>query len=110
MSTAMGRPVEMSSRTVLVGQFFLALYGGYFGGAVGILMLALWSVGLGALTLTGRLMGLAGGAEGLAPLPLTGGRRGMGAGEAAQEQQPQDAVLPADQPAAKAPQQQARQR
>lgn len=41
------RPVDMGSRAVLAGQFLLAVYGGYFGGAVGILMLALWSVGLG---------------------------------------------------------------
>jgi hypothetical protein len=41
------RPVRMSTHAVLVGQFFLAVYGGYFGGAVGILMLALWSIGLG---------------------------------------------------------------
>jgi hypothetical protein len=37
----------MGPRAVLIGQFLLAIYGGYFGGAVGILMLALWSVGLG---------------------------------------------------------------
>ncbi|UKY48700.1 sulfite exporter TauE/SafE family protein [Streptomyces inhibens] len=47
LSTALGRQLSMSSRTVLIGQFFLAMYGGYFGGAVGIMMLALWSVGLG---------------------------------------------------------------
>ncbi|MFD0305210.1 sulfite exporter TauE/SafE family protein [Streptomyces sp. NPDC127119] len=43
----LGRSVGMSSRVVLVGQFFLAVYGGYFGGAVGIMMMALWSIGLG---------------------------------------------------------------
>ncbi|MET8573550.1 sulfite exporter TauE/SafE family protein [Streptomyces sp. NPDC005012] len=42
-----GRSVGMSARAVLVGQFLLAVYGGYFGGAVGILMLALWSIGVG---------------------------------------------------------------
>lgn len=47
LSRMRGRPVEMSSRAVLVGQFVLAVYGGYFGGAVGILMMALWSIGLG---------------------------------------------------------------
>ncbi|MFE0379199.1 sulfite exporter TauE/SafE family protein [Streptomyces inhibens] len=47
LSTALGRQLSMSSRTVLIGQFLLAMYGGYFGGAVGIMMLALWSVGLG---------------------------------------------------------------
>lgn len=29
---------------LLIAQFFLGLYGGYFGGAVGIMMMALWSV------------------------------------------------------------------
>ncbi|ANZ21417.1 protein of unknown function DUF81 [Streptomyces noursei ATCC 11455] len=47
LSALLGRPVSMSSRAVLIGQFFLAMYGGYFGGAVGITMLALWSIGLG---------------------------------------------------------------
>ncbi|WP_016823195.1 sulfite exporter TauE/SafE family protein [Streptomyces viridosporus] len=47
LSSVLGRSVGMSSRAVLIGQFFLAVYGGYFGGAVGIMMLALWSIGLG---------------------------------------------------------------
>jgi uncharacterized membrane protein YfcA len=47
LSTALGRSIDMSSRAVLIGQFLLAVYGGYFGGAVGIMMLALWSIGLG---------------------------------------------------------------
>lgn len=47
LSRVLGRAVDMSSRAVLVGQFFLAVYGGYFGGAVGIMMMALWSIGLG---------------------------------------------------------------
>lgn len=47
LRAALGRPVGMSARAILVGQFLLAVYGGYFGGAVGIMMLALWSVGLG---------------------------------------------------------------
>lgn len=47
LSSALGRSVAMSSRGVLIGQGVLAVYGGYFGGAVGILMLALWSAGLG---------------------------------------------------------------
>jgi uncharacterized membrane protein YfcA len=47
LGEALQRPLALSSRAVLVGQFVLAIYGGYFGGAVGILMLALWSVGLG---------------------------------------------------------------
>jgi hypothetical protein len=41
LSGALGRSVGMGSRTVVIGQFVLAMYGGYFGGAVGILMLAL---------------------------------------------------------------------
>lgn len=47
LSSVLGRSVGMSARTVLVGQFILAMYGGYFGGAVGIMMMALWSFGLG---------------------------------------------------------------
>ncbi|MDA3629750.1 sulfite exporter TauE/SafE family protein [Saccharopolyspora sp. WRP15-2] len=47
LSTAIGHPIDLSTRSVLIGQFVLAAYGGYFGGAVGILMLAFWSVGLG---------------------------------------------------------------
>ena len=47
LSTVLGRSVGMGSRAVLIGQFLLAVYGGYFGGAVGIMMLALWSIGLG---------------------------------------------------------------
>ncbi|MFI5681921.1 sulfite exporter TauE/SafE family protein [Streptomyces cellulosae] len=47
LSSTLGRSVTMSSRAVLIGQFFLAVYGGYFGGAVGIMMLALWTIGLG---------------------------------------------------------------
>jgi uncharacterized membrane protein YfcA len=30
--------------TVLIAQFLLGVYGGYFGGAVGLMMLALWSL------------------------------------------------------------------
>ncbi|MGI8310525.1 sulfite exporter TauE/SafE family protein [Saccharopolyspora hattusasensis] len=47
LRNALGRSVSMSPRAVLIGQFFLAIYGGYFGGAVGITMMALWSIGLG---------------------------------------------------------------
>lgn len=47
LGNALGRSIGMSSRAVLIGQFFLAVYGGYFGGAVGTMMLAVWSVGLG---------------------------------------------------------------
>jgi uncharacterized membrane protein YfcA len=47
LSDALGRPLGMSSTAVLIGQLVLAMYGGYFGGAVGIMMMALWSIGLG---------------------------------------------------------------
>ncbi|WP_409060881.1 sulfite exporter TauE/SafE family protein [Streptomyces sp. SYP-A7185] len=47
LSNRLGREIGMTSRAVLIGQFFLALYGGYFGGAVGIMMFALWGIGLG---------------------------------------------------------------
>ncbi|MGW6054531.1 sulfite exporter TauE/SafE family protein [Streptomyces sp. NPDC055189] len=47
ISSALGRRIDMSPRAVLIGQFLLALYGGYFGGAVGIMMFALWGIGLG---------------------------------------------------------------
>jgi uncharacterized membrane protein YfcA len=47
LNRTLGRSVGMGSRAVLIGQFLLAVYGGYFGGAVGIMMLALWSIGLG---------------------------------------------------------------
>ena len=47
VSAALGRPLGLSPRAVLVWQFFLSVYGGYFGGAVGILMLAVWSIGVG---------------------------------------------------------------
>lgn len=38
------RAFHMSSGTVVVIQFFIGIYGGYFGGAIGILMLATWSI------------------------------------------------------------------
>ena len=36
--------LHIGTRTLLVLQFLLAIYGGYFGGAVGLLMLAVWTV------------------------------------------------------------------
>ncbi len=36
----LGRP---GPAVILVGQFLLAIYGGYFGGAVGLMMLAFWT-------------------------------------------------------------------
>ncbi|GAA3183195.1 MULTISPECIES: sulfite exporter TauE/SafE family protein [Streptomyces] len=59
LTGALGRPVGMSARAVLTGQFLLAVYGGYFGGAVGILMLALWSIGLGLDAAAGNPMRIA---------------------------------------------------
>jgi hypothetical protein len=35
---------SIGSFTVIAIQFFLGIYGGYFGGAVGIMMVALWSL------------------------------------------------------------------
>ena len=58
---ARSRPegAPMRPRAVLVAQFLLAIYGGYFGGAVGILMLAVWAVGLGLDTARGNPMRVA---------------------------------------------------
>jgi uncharacterized protein len=56
VSRALGRPIGLGPRAVLVGQFVLAGYGGYFGGAVGILMLALWGIGLGLDAAVGNPM------------------------------------------------------
>ncbi|ANS63004.1 hypothetical protein SLINC_0780 [Streptomyces lincolnensis] len=53
------RPLAPGPRTVLVMQFVLAVYGGYFGGGVGIMMLAVWSVGLGIDSATGNPMRIA---------------------------------------------------
>ena len=36
--------IHITPRMMLVSQFFLGIYGGYFGGAVGIMMLAAWSL------------------------------------------------------------------
>ncbi|RJQ82260.1 sulfite exporter TauE/SafE family protein [Pseudonocardiaceae bacterium YIM PH 21723] len=47
LANAIGRPIGLSVQAVLIGQLFLGMYGGYFGGAVGVLMLAFWSIGLG---------------------------------------------------------------
>jgi uncharacterized protein len=56
LSRMLDRADGMSARAVLIGQFFIAVYGGYFGGAVGILMVALWSAGLGLDTAAGNPM------------------------------------------------------
>jgi uncharacterized membrane protein YfcA len=44
LGPALRRFLHIGARTLLVLQFALAVYGGYFGGAVGLLMLAVWSV------------------------------------------------------------------
>lgn len=59
VSDARGHTVGMSPRAVLLGQLLLAVYGGYFGGAVGIMMLAVWSIGLGLDTSAGNPMRVA---------------------------------------------------
>ncbi|MEK8174424.1 TSUP family transporter [Streptomyces sp. M19] len=56
---ATARPVRWAPATVLVGQFALSVYGGYFGGAVGIMMLALWGIGLGLDPVAGNPMRVA---------------------------------------------------
>lgn len=38
------RFIHIGPVTVVVIQFFIAIYGGYFGGAIGIMMLATWTV------------------------------------------------------------------
>ncbi|GAA1306111.1 sulfite exporter TauE/SafE family protein [Pseudonocardia xinjiangensis] len=59
LRTTSGHPLDLGPRSVLAGQFVLAVYGGYFGGAVGIMMLALWSVGLGLDAAVGNPMRVA---------------------------------------------------
>jgi len=44
ISPILKRGFHIGPVTVVVVQFFIAVYGGYFGGAIGILMLATWSV------------------------------------------------------------------
>ncbi|MFC9608290.1 sulfite exporter TauE/SafE family protein [Streptomyces niveus] len=58
-ATGAGGAVALSPRTVLIAQFLVAVYGGYFGGAVGIMMLAFWSIGLGLDTAAGNPMRIA---------------------------------------------------
>ncbi|MEO9190612.1 MAG: sulfite exporter TauE/SafE family protein [Acetobacteraceae bacterium] len=41
---ALRRVVRLGPATLLVAQFLLAIYGGYFGGAVGLMMMAVWSL------------------------------------------------------------------
>jgi uncharacterized protein len=41
---ALRRVTRLNRPTVLILQFVLGVYGGYFGGAVGIMMMAMWSL------------------------------------------------------------------
>jgi uncharacterized membrane protein YfcA len=47
VGTALRRVLRIGRGTTLAAQFMLAVYGGYFGGAVGIMMMAVWGL-LGA--------------------------------------------------------------
>ena len=47
VSSLLQRRVRIGPKTVIVAQFLVSVYGGYFGGAIGIMMLAVWSL-LGA--------------------------------------------------------------
>jgi uncharacterized protein len=44
LSPLLKRVIHIGAVTVVVVQFVVAVYGGYFGGAIGIVMLATWSV------------------------------------------------------------------
>ena len=44
IAPALKRVFHIGPVTVIVIQFFIAVYGGYFGGAIGIMMLATWTV------------------------------------------------------------------
>ena len=44
ISPLLKRVIHIGPVTVVIIQFFIAIYGGYFGGAIGILMLATWTV------------------------------------------------------------------
>ncbi len=44
VGVALRRMVHIGRITTLAAQFLLAIYGGYFGGAVGIMMMAVWSL------------------------------------------------------------------
>lgn len=59
LGTGPERARGLGPGALLTGQFLLSVYGGYFGGAVGILMLALWNLGLGLDPATGNPMRIA---------------------------------------------------
>src|ERR1700746_2188871 len=44
ISQKLNSRVRIGTRTLILLQFLCAIYGGYFGGAVGIIMLAVWSM------------------------------------------------------------------
>jgi uncharacterized membrane protein YfcA len=44
ISPLLKRAVHIGPVTVIIIQFLIGIYGGYFGGAIGIVMLAVWSV------------------------------------------------------------------
>jgi uncharacterized membrane protein YfcA len=44
VSRMLNSRVRIGTRTLILLQFLCAIYGGYFGGAVGIIMLAVWSM------------------------------------------------------------------
>ena len=44
IGASLSRHIRIGSSIVLPIQFVLAIYGGYFGGAVGIMMMAVWSL------------------------------------------------------------------
>ena len=56
---ALRRHVRISSAALLVLQFVLGIYGGYFGAAVGIMLMAGWSLVGGAQTAGGDLKAIA---------------------------------------------------
>jgi uncharacterized membrane protein YfcA len=44
VGAALRRVICIGPTTLLVAQFVLAIYGGYFGGGIGIMMMAVWSL------------------------------------------------------------------
>ena len=44
LGLALARRLRIGTATMIVCQFVISIYGGYFGGAVGLMMLAVWSL------------------------------------------------------------------
>jgi uncharacterized membrane protein YfcA len=44
LSDMLRRHVRIGRRTFLLIQFLLSIYGGYFGGAIGLMMMAVWTL------------------------------------------------------------------